>query len=332
LGIEAEDVHGPTKVVLQRQFFEAIVRAAYVKYHNCSDLPTLADKLDHMFKNKLVPNATKTKIKSSDEEKNFKLAEGVIDEYDQLWTVFEYFGRQKQTNNLHKDATLTVGDLLNMFKKAKILDTERISTADFIEIVEKYHANGSGQKLCEKLSKQCFESYYKANAADMQINREIEEINNYNQQAMEHNEKCQQQQDAENPPQPMELKVLPEEDEVRERTEQEMAQMQADWTQRTIAEHIMWIKGAEIVFFEFKEILFDMARKLKDQIDPKTGKMTIVLKKFIDEWLLRRLSSFVKFKIPANPIKGKEASRTWPESQKDVIIRERQAQIAEEEE
>ena len=98
LGIEAEDVHGPSKVVLQRQFFEAIVRAAYVKYNNCSELPTLADKLDHMFKTKLVPNAVKTKIKSSEEEKNFKLAESVIDEYEQLWTVFQYFGRQKSTN------------------------------------------------------------------------------------------------------------------------------------------------------------------------------------------------------------------------------------------
>ncbi len=39
----------------------------------------------------------------------------------------------------------------------------------------------------------------------------------------------------------------------------------------------MQIKGAEIVYFEFKEILFDLARKLKDKIDPKTGKMTVVL-------------------------------------------------------
>ena len=57
-----------------------------------------------------------------------------------------------------------------MFKKAKILDTDRISTADFLEIVEKYHANGAGTKLCEKLSKQCFDAYAKANAMDLQIN------------------------------------------------------------------------------------------------------------------------------------------------------------------
>lgn len=68
MGIEAEDVHGPGKVVLQRQFFEAIVRAAYIKYQNNAELPTLADKLDHMFKSKLLPNAGKTKVKTSDEE------------------------------------------------------------------------------------------------------------------------------------------------------------------------------------------------------------------------------------------------------------------------
>ena len=44
------------------------MRAAYVKYANNPELPTLADKLDFMFKSKLVPNAGKTKIKTSDEE------------------------------------------------------------------------------------------------------------------------------------------------------------------------------------------------------------------------------------------------------------------------
>ena len=68
LGIEPEDVHGPNKIVLQRQFFEAIVRAAFIKYQNNSELPTLAEKLEHMFKNKLLPNAGKTKSKSSEEE------------------------------------------------------------------------------------------------------------------------------------------------------------------------------------------------------------------------------------------------------------------------
>lgn len=60
-----------------------------------------------------------------------------------------------------------------MFKKAKILDTERITTREFIEIIEKYHANGQGQKLEEKLSDSSFKSYIKSNPTLLKINREI---------------------------------------------------------------------------------------------------------------------------------------------------------------
>lgn len=54
--------------MLQRQFFEAIVRAASVKYSNKAEYPTLADKLDNLFKTKLAPNSTKNKAKSLEEE------------------------------------------------------------------------------------------------------------------------------------------------------------------------------------------------------------------------------------------------------------------------
>ena len=56
------------RVILQRQFFEALVRAAAIKYSNRSDIPTLADKLEYLFKNKLNVNATKNKAKSVEEE------------------------------------------------------------------------------------------------------------------------------------------------------------------------------------------------------------------------------------------------------------------------
>lgn len=49
------------------------MRAAYVKYANNSELPTLADKLDHMIKNKLVPNAGKTKAKTVEDEVSHSL-------------------------------------------------------------------------------------------------------------------------------------------------------------------------------------------------------------------------------------------------------------------
>lgn len=55
-------------------------------------------------------------------------------------------------------------------------------------------------------------------------------------------------------------------------------------------------------------------------MDPKTGKLKVVLTTFIEDWLMRRLSSFVKFQIPTN--KAKSATvRKWPESQRDLDIK-----------
>ena len=44
------------------------MRAAYIKYANNSELPTLADKLDFMIKTKLVANAGKAKAKTLEDE------------------------------------------------------------------------------------------------------------------------------------------------------------------------------------------------------------------------------------------------------------------------
>jgi len=41
---------------------------------------------------------------------------------------------------------------MNIMRKAKILDTDRLNTVELIEVIEKYHANESGQKLHEKLT------------------------------------------------------------------------------------------------------------------------------------------------------------------------------------
>jgi hypothetical protein len=90
-----------------------------------------------------------------------------------------------------------------------------------------------------------------------------------------------------------------------------------------ISQHLMFVKGAEIIFQEFKEIIFELALRLKERIDPKTGKFLLVLKKFVEDWLLRRLNAFVKFNLPAVAPAGKEATRAWPESEKDALIREK---------
>ncbi len=75
----------------------------------------------------------------------------------------------------------------------------------------------------------------------------------------------------------------------RERVETETVELAASWRKKVISEHLIYIKGVEIVFFEFKEIILALANKLRQQVDPTTGKLRVVLTKFIEEWLLRRL-------------------------------------------
>jgi hypothetical protein len=83
---------------------------------------------------------------------------------------------------------------------------------------------------------------------------------------------------------------------------------------------LIYAKGAEICYFEFKEILLAFAVLLREKIDPKTGKLKVVLTKFIEDWILPRLQSFVKFKIPTSKMKA-DAARNWPESHKDLEIK-----------
>ena len=45
----------------------------------------------------------------------------------------------------------------------------------------------------------------------------------------------------------------------RERIESETVDLQASWRKKVISEHIIFIKGVEIVFFEFKEIILALA-------------------------------------------------------------------------
>lgn len=148
--VEAEDLHQASKVVLQRQFFEAIVRAASVKYANKAELPTLAEKLDSLFKTKLSPNATKNKAKSLEEEKQFKIAEKVFEEYEpQLKQIFAFFSKRGKSSSFGvEDVTLEVDDLINMFKKTELLTSGNnadskprpLQLSDLISSVEKYYS------------------------------------------------------------------------------------------------------------------------------------------------------------------------------------------------
>lgn len=139
--VEAEDIHLASKVILQRQFFEAIVRSASVKFSNRGDLPTLSEKLDHLFSTKLVENATKNKAKSVEEEKSFKIAEKVFEELEKpLKEVFVHFSKRKSSSFGIEDITLEVDEIINLFKKAEILDGVNLKLEDLLGSVEKYYS------------------------------------------------------------------------------------------------------------------------------------------------------------------------------------------------
>jgi hypothetical protein len=82
----------------------------------------------------------------------------------------------------------------------------------------------------------------------------------------------------------------------------------------------VFIRGVEIIHFEFKELLLDVAMKIRDYIDPKTGKSRVVLTKFIEEFLIRKLAPYIKFNISASK-NSSGVSRVWPESEKDKEIK-----------
>jgi len=138
---------------LQRQFFEAVARAAAVKYASGSEgvptsggeaAPSLAHKLSHLFKANLTPLAVKNKSKSGEDEKAYKLADKVFEEYSsELGQVFNYFSKKAgNLNNGRTDVTLEVHELLDMLRKANLLDGPSVDLQldEVIHMIEKYYS------------------------------------------------------------------------------------------------------------------------------------------------------------------------------------------------
>lgn len=75
----------------------------------------------------------------------------------------------------------------------------------------------------------------------------------------------------------------------RAQEEAQLVELKARWHKETVSNHFIYAKGAEICYFEFKEILLAFAVLLREKIDPKTGKLKVVLTKFIEDWILPRL-------------------------------------------
>jgi len=162
---------------LQRQFFEAVARAAHVKYASGTDganLPTLSHKLDHLFKNNFISLAVKNKSKTGEEEKAFKVADKVFDEYAQeLGQVFNYFSKKSgNMQNGRTDVTLEVDELLDMLRKANLLDgkTTDLELEEIVHMVEKYYAPKTTLK--SKLEQEKFDAHLQANPMLLRVNQE----------------------------------------------------------------------------------------------------------------------------------------------------------------
>jgi len=111
------------------------------------------------------------------------------------------------------------------------------------------------------------------------------------------------------------------------------------WKRQCLSEHLVYIKGVELVYTEFKELLLELAMRLKDHVDSAPGKLRSLIKKFLDELFLKRLKPFIKFntsKVAAGTgaAGSVAAARSWPESEKDqaikVIMEEKRRQEEEE--
>lgn len=207
--------------------------------------------------------------------------------------MFAFFSKRGKSAGFGvEDVTLEVDDLINLFKKIDVLNdkggSHKLQIGDLIASIEKYYSPNS--KLEAKLSHDQFQAFIKANPSFLHNNGGA----------------------STSPDDDDEAKKKHEDDEIRNAHER--------WKKQVISQHLVFVRGVEVVFFEFKEILLDIALKLRDFIDPKTGKIKVILTKFIEDHVLKKLNPYLKFNIQAGK-GGSSAARVWPESQKDKEIK-----------
>ena len=116
-------------------------------------------------------------VKPSEEEevKAFKLADKIFDDYgEHLHKVFEFFSaKAKPPANILNgrwDVTIKVNELLDMLRKANLLDgkTTDLELQEVIFMIEKYY--DPAQTLKTKLAKDRFDEYIAANPLLLKVN------------------------------------------------------------------------------------------------------------------------------------------------------------------
>lgn len=320
-----EDTHNALKIVLQRQFFEAVARAASVRYSNSQghpDLVTLANKLDYTFENNLLPNAIKNKSKTTEDEKAFKLADKVFDEYsEQLNQVFAYFSKKTQcVKNDRKDLTIEVEDFIELLNKTNLLDgsTTDLTLEEVINMVEKYY--DPEMTLKEKLEPYKFDDYLYENPHLVPEEKEPSQ----REQPSEGGEPAEANEEGgEN------NEEVPE-----KKKDDKMEKVRQQWKDEVISQHLVYIKGVEIIFYEFKELLLELAIRLKDFVESTPGKLKSLIKSFLENLFLKRLKPYIKFDLGKKTSTEVDFLRKWPESEKDkeiqTVMEEKRKREAEE--
>ena len=117
--------------------------------------------------------AVKHKSKTQEEEKAFKVADKVFEEYtDKLEQVFHHFSKKSgNVKNGRKDTTLEIDELLDMLKKANLLDGKtELKLEDVIFMVERYYDPKNTLKT--KLDQDKFDAYVAANPMLLRVNQE----------------------------------------------------------------------------------------------------------------------------------------------------------------
>lgn len=331
--LDADNLHDSTKAILQRQFFEAIVRACHVSYANTPSLKNLAEKLDDMMKNHCAPFATKNKAKTPEEEKVFKstdkIFEMVNNELEELFNSISKKDGKPVFGVI--DRTIEIEDLVRFFKKIDILWNETPPQKDLpVEENKNLEAAAHHEEKQEdhnETAKSKHPDDSKAHKVEGEGDEKKEEL-----PIQEENFECPVDKIS-----LIELIHIIEKYYNPKKTLTYLIRHNIDPDDYNKVYNIhklsnryyMHIKGSELIIFEFKEILFEISLLLKHKAEEASGKpktttkVKSTLKKFIDDVLLKRWSAFKDVETGKATMNVIGQARTWPDSHKDKLIEER---------
>ena len=155
--ISNEDVHNIDRPILLRQFAEAVVRAAYLKYANGGKL--LMDNVEilagdekytvekpksqigiallKLFNERLVPYGGKRTCKSPEEE--VEIEEGINSlDFDIVDKIFNQYSRKDRSQKEKKDCTIIVQSILQLLKDSFLIPSV-ITFTKAISLIERFH-------------------------------------------------------------------------------------------------------------------------------------------------------------------------------------------------